>query len=82
MLRKQETGVHGRGMMSEVARSVLSPTELSTFMYYIDQYEHHGLSVEDLAIALLDLLDTAEKVLTLKSISPTNYYCKRYSTRE
>ena len=62
MLRKQETGVHGRGMMNEVARSVLSPQELSTFTYYINQYEQYAISVDDLTTALLDLLDTAEKV--------------------
>ena len=62
MLLKHNTGIQGRGMMNEVARSVLTSHELSTFTYYIDQYEHYGLSVDDLATALLDLLDTAEKV--------------------
>ena len=61
MLRKHDTGIQGRGMMNEVARSVLTSHELSTFIYYIDQYEHRGLSVDDLTTALLDLLDTAEK---------------------
>ena len=64
MLLKHNTGIQGRGMMNEVARSVLTSHELSTFTYYIDQYEHYGLSVDDLATALLDLLDTAEKVYT------------------
>ena len=62
MLLKHKTGIQGRGLMNEVARSVLTSHELSTFTYYIDQYEHHGLSVDDLATALLDLLDSAEKV--------------------
>ena len=61
MFRKHDTGIQGRGIMNEVARSVLSSQELSTFTYYIDQYEHHGLPVDDLTTALLDLLDTAEK---------------------
>ena len=62
MLRKHETGIQSRGMMNEVARSVLTSHELSTFTYYIDQYESRGLSVNDLATALLHLLDTPEKV--------------------
>ena len=62
MLRKYETGIQSRGMMNEVARSVLSSQELSTFTYYIEQYHQRGLSVEDLTTALLELLDTPEKV--------------------
>ena len=62
MLRKLNTSIQGRGMMNEVARSVLTAQELSTFTYYLNQYQQHGLSVEDLTIALLSLLDTAEKV--------------------
>lgn len=62
MLRKHDTGIQGRGMMNEVARSVLTSHELATFTYYIDQYEHRSLTVDDLTTALLDLLDTAEKV--------------------
>lgn len=68
MLRKQDTGIQSRGMMNEVARSVLTSHELSTFTYYIDQYGQRGLSVDDLTTALLDLLDTAEKVLLRWSI--------------
>ena len=63
MLRKHDTGIQSRGMMNEVARSVLTSHELSTFTYYLNQYEQHGLSVDNLTTALLDLLDTAEKVV-------------------
>ena len=63
MLRKYETGIQSRGMMNEVARSVLTSHELSTFTYYIDQYQQQGLSVDDLTTALLELLDTPEKVM-------------------
>ena len=63
MLKKYETtGIQSRGLMNEVARSVLTTSELSTFNYYIDQYQERGLSVDDLATALLELLDTPEKV--------------------
>ena len=63
MLKKYETtGIQSRGLMNEVARSVLTTHELSTFNYYIDQYQERGLSVDDLATALLELLDTPEKV--------------------
>ena len=62
--------------MNEVARSVLTSHELSTFTYYIDQYEHHGLSVDDLATALLDLLDTAEKVHVINIILLFTVFCR------
>ena len=62
MLRTQDPAIKGRGIMDDVARSVLSMQELATFNYYLDQYEHKGLPIEDLVTPLLDLFDTAEKV--------------------
>ena len=59
---KQERSTLGRGMMNEVAQSVLTPQELSTLSYYIEQYEQQGLPVEDLVTPLMDLLNTPEKV--------------------
>ena len=41
MLKKQYRSIPGKGMMNEVARSVLSAQELSTFNYYINQYQSH-----------------------------------------
>ena len=49
-------------IMKGKAKSVLSESEWKTFNYYITQYKQHKLQVEDLAIALIDLLDTTEKV--------------------
>ena len=69
MLRKYETVNQSRGLMNEVARSVLTSEEFSTFTYYIDQYDQRGLSVDDLATALLELLDTPEKVCLQSSSS-------------
>ena len=63
---KQQTGsIQGRGLMNEVARSVLNEQELSTFDYYVTQYHQHGLSVDDLVAPLLELLNTPEKVATI-----------------
>ena len=62
MLKKQDRSIPGKGMMNEVARSVLSAQELSTFNYYINQYQSHRLPVQDLVTPLLDLLNTPEKV--------------------
>ncbi len=60
---KQQTGsIQGRGLMNEVARSVLNTQELTTFNYYVDQYDQHSMSVENLVAPLLDLLNTPEKV--------------------
>ena len=53
-----------RGIMNEVARSLLTVQELSTFKYYITEYEQNRVSVEDLAHALLQMLNTKEKVMS------------------
>ena len=56
-----------RGIMNEVARSLLTVQELSSFKYYINEYEQRRVSVEDLAQALLELLNTKEKVRNRRS---------------
>jgi len=68
MLKKQDKSIPGHGMMNEVARSVLSAQELSTFDYYINQYRLHGLPVDDLVTPLLDLLNTPEKLQLLSEV--------------
>ena len=60
MLKK--TSTHARGITNEVARSLLSKSEMSEFTYYISQYEHDQIGVEDLVEKLLKLLNTTEKV--------------------
>ena len=65
--------------MDDVARSVLSTQELATFNYYLDQYEHKGLPIEDLVTPLLDLFDTAEKVSL--SLVIAYYYSPWFSAR-
>lgn len=62
MLSDQENSFQVRGMMNEVARSVLTPQELNTFNYYVDQYDQNSLSVDDLVTPMLHLLTTPEKV--------------------
>ena len=74
---KQQPGsIQGSGLMNEVARSVLNSQELATFSYYVNQYDQYGLSVEDLVVPLLDLLNTPEKV---RSVMKLCNHCK-YST--
>ena len=65
MLADQENSFQVRGMMNEVARSVLTSQELSTFNYYVDQYDQKTLSVDDLVTPLLHIFTTPEKVLGL-----------------
>ena len=62
MLTDQENSFQVRGMMNEVARSVLTSQELNTFNYYVDQYDQKALSVDDLVTPMLHLLNTPEKV--------------------
>ena len=60
--------------MNEVARSVLTPQELNTFNYYVDQYDQNSLSVDDLVTPMLHLLTTPEKVSKcIVMYEPNNY---------
>ena len=52
----------GRGIMNEVAESLLTKSEMTTFTYYITRYEHNQISVESLVESLLKLLNTEKKV--------------------
>ena len=62
VMHDEYSGHPTRTIMNDKAKSVLSESEWKTYNYYITQYKQHKLSVEDLAIALIDLLDTTEKV--------------------
>ena len=70
MLSDQETSFQVRGMMNEVARSVLTSQELNTFNYYVDQYDQKALSIDDLVTPMLHLLNTPEKVNSFKLFPP------------
>ena len=60
-----KTSSPARGIMNDMAKSLLSPSEISTFDYYINQYETGYISIEDFTTALLQLLGTNEKVSPL-----------------
>lgn len=60
-----KTSSPARGIMNEMAKSLLTASEMSTFDYYINQYETGYISVEDFTTALLQLLNTNEKVSPL-----------------
>lgn len=55
----------GRGIMNEVAESLLTKAEMTTFTYYITRYEHNQINVESLVQYLLKLLNTDKKVLSI-----------------
>ena len=75
-MHEQYSGHPSLTIMQDKAKSVLSESEWKTFNYYITQYKQHKLHVEDLAIALIDLLDTTEKVPNYLSCT---YKCKHIS---
>lgn len=57
-----KTSSPARGIMNEMAKTVLSASEMSTFDYYINQYELGHISIEDFTTAILQLFNTNEKV--------------------
>ena len=57
-----------RGMIDSKAKAILSTNELSTLDYYITQYEQGHIAIEDFTAALLQLLNTNNKVSCLAMV--------------
>lgn len=68
-MHDQYSGQPSHVMMNDKAKSLLNESEYKTFTYYITQYKQHKLKVEDLVIALIEVLDTRAKVCN-------NYYTR------
>lgn len=51
-------------MLEEQARHLLTEAERQTMGYYMDQYRDGHVGVEQLVVALFELLDTHAKVKT------------------
>lgn len=52
-----------KSTMNDVARSILTKSEMAAFTYYITQYETEQMEVDVLVNKLLKLLNTREKVV-------------------
>ncbi|XP_021117850.1 whirlin isoform X7 [Heterocephalus glaber] len=72
-------GNQTRVLLEEQARHVLNRQERATMAYYLDQYRGSSISVEALAIALFELLNTHAKFSLLSevrgTISPQDLDC-------
>ena len=62
---QQDNLLKGRGLLKDVAQSVLTEQELTLFMYYLNQYQHYDMPVNEFLPPVLTLLDTPEKVALL-----------------
>ena len=60
VLRK--TTASAKDAMNDAARNILAKTEMSSLTYYISQYEHKQINIDELTINLLQLLNTNDKV--------------------
>ncbi|XP_076999989.1 whirlin isoform X2 [Tamandua tetradactyla] len=64
-------GNQTRVLLEERARHLLSEPERATLAYYLDEYRDGGVSVEALAMALFELLDTHAKFSLLSEVRGT-----------
>lgn len=61
--QQQDSLLRDRGLLKDVAQSVLTEQELAMFMYHLKQYQQYDLPVNEMLPSILALLDTPEKVL-------------------
>lgn len=61
MLTKR-TITPAHGIMIEIAQTLLTKPEMTTFTYYITRYEHKQIGVQSFVESLLKLLNTSKKV--------------------
>lgn len=72
--QQQDHLLSGHGLLKDVAQSVLTEQEQSLFMYYLNQYQHYNMPVNELLPPVLTLLDTPEKVKMMNALW-FNTYC-------
>ena len=58
--------------VEEKAKAILNQDDWSALKYHIREYARGNLTVNELGLSLLDLLDTDEKVISNKFLSSTN----------
>lgn len=75
VLRK--TTASAKDAMNDAARTILTKTEMSSLTYYISQYEHKQINIDELTINLFQLLNTNDKVDTASYVMylPSNIRC-------
>lgn len=62
----------GRNLVEDAARQVLGDKARRSLLMYINQYERGKLDIDMLAVALIDILDTPEKVMYIAENKKTN----------
>lgn len=75
VLRK--TTASAKDAMNDAARTILTKTEMSSLTYYISQYEHKQINIDELTINLFQLLNTNDKVDMASYVMylPSNIRC-------
>ena len=58
----------GRHLVEHRSKQLLSEIESNTLMYYLNEYQGHGLNIEAFLTVILDMMDTPEKVALLSDI--------------
>lgn len=58
----------GRHLIEHRSKQLLSEIESNTLMYYLNEYQSHGLTIEAFLTVILDMMDTPEKVALLSDI--------------
>lgn len=66
-------------MLEEQARHLLTEAERQTMGYYMDQYRDGHIGVEQLVVALFELLNTHAKVKTEEVFLKANDQTSRFS---
>ena len=68
MMHQKQQPHTSRQLIEQRTKHLLSEIESNTITYYLNEYQTHGLAIEAFLTAVLDILDTADKLVLLADI--------------
>ena len=68
MMHQKQQPHTSRQLIEHRTKQLLSEIESNTIMYYLNEYQGHGLTIDAFLTAILDILDSSDKLVLLADI--------------
>ena len=68
MMHQKQQPHTSRQIIEQRTKQLLSDIESNTIMYYLNEYQGHGLTIDAFLTAILDILDSSDKLVLLADI--------------